>query len=234
MPAPRIASELPPDVLEALNQKLRNRAITYASISKWLRERGWNMSPMVVRTYAHSAELRRSKRHADLKIELTLTPEHLKEYETLLSDVRTTQRIAEAWLAARGYRIGSTAVRTHRLRHLEAFDRIRDSAKVAEALVAVASEQGPTKMAQGVAMRGEQVVFEQLMKLPEKEALDPQMLTEHLKNACVALKSRHTLEQMRSEFEKANRLAVAACQDAAKKGASGKDVVLRMKEILGV
>lgn len=234
MPAPRVASELPQDVLDELNRRLRNHAISYASIARWLHERGWKMSEFVVRTYAIGARLRRPTRRADLKVELLLTPAHLKEYEDFLDDLRHNQCQAERWLHEKGYQIGATAVRKHRLRHLEAFDRVRNSAKVAKAVVELAADKGGIVMAEGAATLCEQAVFEQLMRVPEGAQFDPQALAEHLQNVTTAMKSRHTFEQIRAAYDKTQRQAISAGQEAASKGASGKDVVLRMKEILGV
>jgi hypothetical protein len=233
---PRLTRELPEHLAAPLAEKLKDLRLTFVDVAKWLTDSGHRATPHQVRQYAMHARLREPKYLQELKIDKTLSPEHAAEYERFLSDRRHTLDDAEAWLEARGYVISRSATDTHRRRFRQMQRNMRASARLATAMTSKAAEgpAGRLIFADGMMLRSEQVLMEQLVGINELEQVSP----DQLKNlsTCVAstVASRERYEAVRARFEASNRKALRAAQRLAKSGASGKDVVARMQEIMGV
>ena len=231
---PKLMRLLPPERRAELNQRLSTEQTSYTDLAAELREQGLDVNGDHVRNYAIFMGLAKRRSLRATKIESLLSPEHAKEYEALLADRRTTAKTASAWLTDRGYDIGARSLATHRRRFLDTLDRVRHSAQIAGAIVDIAREKGQIVIGDAMLTRCEQVLFEQLMRLQEDEEIDSKTLSELCKSVSSAMGSRKTMEAIRSEFEEQKRKAARAAEDAVKRGATGQEVVDRVKEILGV
>jgi hypothetical protein len=125
-------------------------------------------------------------------------------------------------------------VQNHRNRHLDWLEGVNESARSSRAIIQVVREHGTAVMSEGMLTTLEQVLFEQVCRLRADEKVPARELAELTKSVTTVLTGRETMESIRREHEEAVRKAAAACEAAAKRGASGKDVVARMREILGV
>jgi hypothetical protein len=233
---PRLARELPEHLAAPLAEKLKDLRLNYNDIAEWLTGAGHPATPAQVRAYAMHARLRERKYLAELKVDKLLTPGHSEEYESFLADRRHTLDDAEAWLKERGYTVSRRATDEHRRRFRLAVNSMRDSARLATAMTGEAAKgpEGRLTFTDGMMIRSEQVLMEQLVNINEKQEVEP----ERLKNlsGCVAsaVAARERYETVRAQFEARNREALRAGQQLAKAGATGKDVVARMQEIMGV
>jgi hypothetical protein len=219
-----------------LDERLRERRETYEELATWLRSRGYpGIGYKNIRNYAVAEKLRPSRRAPLLKIDRLLSPEHRAGYEQFIADPRVTNRDAMRWLSKHGYDVRLSAVRIHRQRFVDALANIRDSARVATEVVTITRTAGAAKLSEGVVAKLEQVIFEQLFKLKErKKKIAPRDLSELAKCIAQTVNTRDAIESIRAKFEEEKRKASKAAEDAAKGGATGKDVVVRMREILGV
>ena len=232
---PKIIRLIPRDRRAALDEQLRDERLSYTDLARELNAQGWDVSREHVRNYALHMGLRTQRPNPVTKIEALLTPEHRTEYEALIADPRTTLDAATEWLRGRGYPVGRKSTGTHRSRFLVTLKRVRDSARLAGEMIRLGhGNAGTTAMSGGMLVRCEQVLMEQLVRLREQDAIDTKQLAELCKMVNGAVVARETLEATERENERAKRRAVEEGERLSKAGASGKDVVERMKAILGV
>lgn len=228
---PRILQIIPADQRGPLDEMLRDENVTYKQVVQAMRDRGWAVSLGMVRSYALGTKLRTSRQHATTKVERMLTPEHRAEYEALLKDPRTTDAQAAHWLRVRCYPDGPA----HRREFRDTLKRVAESALLAAELMRLGhGETASTTMSGGMLVRCEQVLMEQFLRLDERGEIDPKVLGDMTRMVAGAVSARDTLESIGRENERAKRRAAEECQRLGDSGASGKDVVERMREILGV
>ena len=227
--------KLPEAVRKALDKKLRDRTIPLRVIAKWLSDKGYPVTKSPIRRYAVATGIRPPTPRQFLRVDQTLKEEDRAAYEALLSDPRTRIEDCQAWMKARGYpKLGRYALGTHRIRFRDKLDGVRQSARFARAIAQVARENGDAAMSDGMLTRFEQVLLEQLVRLEEHDKLELKDLTEMSKCVSSAVGSRERFEELRREHEAIKRRAAEECERLRDSGASGKDVVARMREILGV
>ena len=233
--APRLNSLFSAEQLKEVDEQLRDTRHSYAAVARWMAMRGWHATAGQVRSYALHGRIRPRRASTTMKIDTMLSPEDLKAYEELLSDRRTTRGVALEWLKARGYEVGGQAVGTYRRRFLEKLDSVRDSARMAGAIITIAREQGSAAvLADGMLSKCEQVLMEQFTRLPERGDIDARTLSELCKAVGGAMQARETFEAIRRGFEQDKHKAADAAESAARGGASAKEVAERVREILGV
>jgi methyl-accepting chemotaxis protein len=122
----------------------------------------------------------------------------------------------------------------HRQRFLETLESVRHSARLASSIAQVARENGEVVMSDGMLTRFEQVMLEQLARGADGSPIPAKDLADMSKSVAAAVGSRERFEAMRREFEQAKHKAAEAAEDAAKGGATGREVVERVREILGM
>jgi hypothetical protein len=231
---PKLMLELAPELAKELDGKLADLRLRYPEVAEWLTARGHPATWRQVRAYALHAGLREKKSLFIQKVERVLNPQDLAEYHALLKDARTTLADAQSWLKARGYHdIGGGAVWAHRRRFRLTLIEARKSALAAEAIADALIGKDPATMTRGAQSRAEQVLFEQLMRLNANGEIDPKRLTEMFRSVGEAVASRETVESMRRQFEAEKRDAARNADQLARRGASGKEIAERVKDILG-
>jgi hypothetical protein len=219
---------------QALDELLAKSKPMLVEVRQWLVDRGYAISPSSVRNYVYATTPRKPKQRRFTKVEQSLSPEDRREYEALIADPRTSTLQAKGWLLSRGYRISRDTVDRHRTKYLDMLDAVNEGARFAQAAVQLVRQQGTAVVSEGMLMRLEQVLTEQMALLKKGERVESRDLLELSKSVTGAVAGRETMEAIRREHEASKRKAAEAGEAAAKKGASGKDVVLRMREILGV
>ena len=80
----------------------------------------------------------------------------------------------------------------------------------------------------------EMQLMERLTELKNDKSVTPEQWLIFCKTLSGAVSSRKVVNAMRVEFEERAKAAAKVAEDAAKQGATGQEVVERMKEILGV
>ena len=236
MPAiPKLVRVLAPDQLIEFEKLLRERRHAADEMTAWLAARGVKVNPATVRKHAKRIGAAEPNPQRFTKVDKVLKPEDRDAFDALLADARKSTQDAVDWLKARGYPpIHYDTVMRHRARELEKLDDVRDSARFAEAAVALVRRHGTAVMSEAMLTKLEQVLMEQLVQLKRDEPANARDLSQLAKSVMSAVAGRGTMESIRREHEEAMRKAAAACEAAAKQGASGKDVVARMREIMGV
>ena len=226
---------LKPSVRRTLDRKLADRTIPLNLLVEWLGARGYKVNRAALRRYADFLGFRRIRHSRFLRVDLLLSERDRPAYEKLIADPRTTPEQCAQWLNEHGYpHVGDAAIRRHRNRFLDKLDGVRHSARFAQSIVEVARENGQQAMSDGMLTRFEQVMLEQLVQLEEHNKIDVRELGEMGRCVAAAVGSRERFEELRRAFVEEKRKAADACEAAVKKGATGKDVVARMREILGV
>jgi hypothetical protein len=225
---------LTPRHRKEFERKLAERHLTYDQLSDWLKARGYRVRREAIWRYASATGHRRARPNVFLRIDRILSPEDRVAYEALIGDPRTTNEAALAWLKEHGYSASDSAVARHRRRFIDMLDNVRESARVASEIVQITRVPGAAQLSEGMLAKMEQVILEQLVRLKERGRIHPKDLSELTKSVSQAVNTRETLEAIRREFEQEKRKAAEAGEAAVKSGATGKDVVVRMREILGV
>lgn len=158
------------------------------------------------------------------------------EYERMLENPCTLLKDLAAWFATRGHRVCLTSIRRHRNRHLAAYQQLRLAARTSAAFSDIVHRDG---RGGGAFIESAQAEFEmKFMQGIQQLGKDPNIPAEQWLVLCKALsgtvESRRVVNAMRIEFEERAKKAAKECREAAERGASGKDVVARMQEIMGV
>ncbi len=231
---PKIIRLLEPADRAELDRLLRERRLTYDEVLAWLATRGCPTSNLTLRKYAVREGLRPARKHDFLRIDKTLSPEDRAAYEAMLTEPTTTIVVARKWLADRGYSFAGDTVGTHRRRFLDSLVTLRQTARLASAITDLARKHGDVTMSNGMLTRFEQVMLEQLVRTQEGGHIPAKDLVDMSKSVSAAVGSREQFEAMRRELEEAKRKALEVADTAARGGATGKEVVERVREILGV
>lgn len=177
------------------------------------------------------------------KVEQILSPEHLREYEALLRDPRTTVMKAHTWLAERGYKVGYAAVGRHRRRFDRDVQSVRKTAMLAEHFAHASKTGGLAAISDATLARFQQVLLERLMTL---DGDDPKARStrdfssrewlEMSKAIGETVSARRNLEALRNEFDERARKAAEAVEGEAgkRKSFDGVRLANTVRRILGV
>lgn len=233
-PITKLIRILPMAQREELNRHLRERRLTFNELRQWLATQGFRVSYTAVRRYAIAEGIRQVSPRTLLRIDRMLSPEDRAAYETLLANPRTSVAEARAWLRDRGYSASAPTVSAHRRRFLTKLDGVRETARLAASIAEIAREHGDVAMSNGMLTRFEQVMLEQFMLAREGGQIPAKDLADMSKSVAAAVGSREQFEAMRREFEETKVKATEAAEHAAKGGATGRQVVERVREILGM
>jgi hypothetical protein len=156
------------------------------------------------------------------------------EYEKLLENPCTLLKDLAAWFAAKGHKICLTSIRRHRNHYLADYRQVRLAAKTSAAFSDIVHRDG---RGGGAFIESAQAEFEmKFMQGIQKlgQAVEPEQWLILCKALSGTVESRRVVNAMRLEFEERAKRAAKECEEAARQGASGKDVVARMQEIMGV
>lgn len=156
------------------------------------------------------------------------------EYERLLENPNTMIKDLQAWFTARGQYVNQTAINVHRHRHQEQFDKVRSASRMAEAFCEVVRKNGAGRFVEASQGRFEMMMMENLFKMTDAEKFEPKDWQAWGKALNEVRSSRQALEEMTINFERKANEATKAAESAANAGETGRQVVERMKEILGV
>src|SRR4051794_26123627 len=179
------------------------------------------------------------------KVERLLSPQHLKEYRELLSDPRTTVKIAHAWLRAREYDIGYSAVARDRRRFDQDLVEVRKTAMLAGQFAEASKGGGLAVLSDARVARFQQVLLQRLMGMDKPGApaaekssdFTPAQWLELAKTVAASVNARRSLEALRADYEDRARQAAEAVEKAAganRKPLDGVAVANAVRRILGV
>jgi hypothetical protein len=205
-------------------------------MAAWLAQRGHTVNVATVRKHARRiGALRAPGPRRFTAIDKMLKPDDRQPFEDLVGDPRVRTQDAIDWLCRRGYRrVHPQTVEKHRARVLDRLDAVARSARFARAMVQFVRAQGTAVVSDGMLTKLEQLLLEQLSRLESENKLQPHDLVDLTKSVTGAVTGRDTFEAMRRELEEAMRKAAVAGETAARQGATAKDVVARMRQIMGV
>ena len=157
------------------------------------------------------------------------------EYEALLENPNTLLKDLQAWFAARGLYVNKTAINVHRHRFLAVYERVREASRLAAGLNEVVRRSGnPAVFSEAAQAHFEMKLMQKFAELKDEPDVSPDVWQSYVKTLGGMVQSRRHIEGLRDAYERKAAEAARAGEDAAKKGATGKDVVARMREILGV
>ena len=160
------------------------------------------------------------------------------EYERLLRDPNTMLKDCAAFFAGRGMPVTQSAIHRHRQAFLADFRQVRHAAQSAAAFCEIVRKQGGeaggaafVEAAQG---HFEMKLMQTMSELDDPGKLTPEQWERYGKTLKGSAATRRDLEQMREEYRRRVAEAAKAAEEGMKKGATTKDVVARMREIMGV
>ena len=168
------------------------------------------------------------------KVDAVLTDEQRADYERLLARPTTTVADLRAFLRACGHRVCRSAVSRHRRSWNADLKRLREVARMAASFCELSRTHGAGAVAEASHARFEMMLMESLFQLPGARQIPPAEWQQMSRTLQGVIATRRTVEAMRAEYDAKAKAAAAAAERAAGQGASGPEVVARMKEILGV
>jgi hypothetical protein len=148
---------------------------------------------------------------------------------------RTVDELA-GWMKERGHELSRTAVWNWKRsfdeqRMRERFSR---SAELATAIRDAAKTGGAVQISEAAMLQLSQVIFEQAAKLQADGEVDSQDILRLTASIKSLMDSTQRANAIRADFETREKAAVDAASKAAEGGASGEEIVARMREALGV
>lgn len=179
-------------------------------------------------------QTRRPSPFKHFKVDEVLSDADRPEYERLLSHPKTTVKQLQAFLLCKGHHVCRSAVQRHRQNHHGEFKRLREVARIAESFCELARDHGPGVIAEASHARFEMMLMENLFKMPGASEMPVDEWQQMAKTLSSAVATRRSVEEMRAGYERRAREAAELVEKANQNDVSGKDVVARMKEILGV
>jgi hypothetical protein len=173
-------------------------------------------------------------RFKHFKIDELLAAEHREEYEKLLDDPTSTLPKLQRWLRERGVNVSHTAVSNHRTHRFLDLKGLREAAQMASTFCAVSRKHGAGAIAEANHAKFEMMLMQNLFNMQGAPEMPREQWQSMAKLVGSALANRRTVEELREGYEQRAKQAAEETARAMKGGVSGKDVVARMKEILGV
>ncbi|CAA9412841.1 MAG: hypothetical protein AVDCRST_MAG64-2414 [uncultured Phycisphaerae bacterium] len=166
------------------------------------------------------------------KVDVLLKAADRPAYDAVLSDPRTTGTSAWAWLKGRGYRVGLTAVLNHKRQFDRDHEQLRHAARAAAAYASAAdSLGGPEAFGAAALTKINELAMAHLFPPGEPgaaPAVTSAVLNELARTIDKALAARGRLESLRPKLAELRR------GPEGRAGATGPEVVQRVREILGV
>lgn len=169
------------------------------------------------------------------KIDDVLAEEHREMFRELLRQPAMTIDGLCEWLGAKGYRISRSAVGGYRQNFNKVLEDVRRSSEMAGAFVEMAKKSGGAELAGASLSRFQQLLMEKLMSLSsEEDGIDAGELMKLSIALKTAVGAQRGIEELRMEFAKKQKEAVAEAEKMARAGGSTTDVVSKVREILGI
>lgn len=163
-------------------------------------------------------------------------PEDREAFEQHARDLGRTIDECHDWLQTRGYVISRSAVGTWK----QWFDgqlmaeRMTGSGKLAKAFLDAAKSGDGLSIPDAAVLQISQLIFE----AGARASAGGDVKTDELKDMSLALQrlmlAKARLEATRSEFIQRQKAAIAEAEKTVKTGATGEQVVNRMRELLGL
>jgi hypothetical protein len=202
------------------------------SLGRFLRPDG---SPAPLPDPAAKKPRRRPPMFKHFKVDHVLADEDERtEYERLVADPKSTARQLQAWLRARGHRVCRSAVLRHRQASALDLRAVKECSQMAAAFCELTRRHGPNVVAEANHARFEMLLMQSLFKMKGAPTMPPEEWQRMSKLTSAAVATRRSVEEMREEYDRRAKQAADEAAAAAAKGATGKDVVARMREIMGV
>jgi uncharacterized protein DUF3486 len=173
-------------------------------------------------------------RFKHFKIDELLPPEHREAYEALLDDPTSTLPSLQRWLRAHGVNVSHTAISNHRTHRFYDLKGMREAAQMASTFCALSRKHGAGAIAEASHAKFEMMLMQNLFNLRGAPEMPREEWQSMAKLVGSALANRRTVEELREGYEHRAKQAAEETERAMKRGVSGKDVVQRMKDILGV
>jgi hypothetical protein len=156
------------------------------------------------------------------------------EYEKLLANPNSTIRGLQAWLHAKGLKVSRGSVDRHRRAFRRGFSKVQTAARMAQAFCRVVRNEGAGALVEASQGAFEMCLMERLFELKDDNRIAAGEFEKWGKMLRDATANRRSVEQMREEIDRKAADAAKVIDAEIKSGATGKDVVARMREILGV
>jgi hypothetical protein len=177
---------------------------------------------------------RRPTQFKHFRVDAVLTDAQRSDYEKLLAKPNTTVKQLQAFLRDRGHNVCRSAVQRHRHSFHTELRRLKEVARMAQTFCELTRENGPSTIAEASHARFEMMLMQSLMNRPGVEGMPVAEWREMSRTLQGVVATRRSVEEMRQEYEDRARNAAAEVEAATDQGAAGKDVVARMRDILGV
>lgn len=177
---------------------------------------------------------RRPTQFKHFRVDEVLTDEQRKEYERLLARPTTTVKDLLAKLREWGHPVCRSAVSRHRRSWSADVKRLREVSRMASTFCELARERGPGVIAEATHAKFETDLMASLFNMPGAEDRPLAYWQQMSRTLGGVVATRRSVEEMRTEYDQKIKAAATEAGKAADSGASGKDVVARMREILGV
>lgn len=169
------------------------------------------------------------------KIDDVLEKDDLESFRALMRQPAMTIDGLCEWLGVKGYRISRSSVGGYRQNFNKVLEDVRRSSEMAGAFVQMAKNSGGAELAGASLSRFQQLLMEKLMSLSsEQDGVDAGELMKLSIALKTAVGAQQGIEELRLEFAKKQKEAVAEAEKMAKAGGSPVDVVSKVREILGI
>jgi hypothetical protein len=134
------------------------------------------------------------------------------------------------FLKKHGEYVCLAAIKRHRAKHRDRFREVRETAAMAEAYCRVLNRHGGSAFVGAAQGRFESMLMKDLMEMDDKPKLNPEEWATWAVAINKAANTRKNVAELqREEYERRAKEALKVAEKV-----TGKDVVMRMKEILGV
>ena len=173
-------------------------------------------------------------RFKHFKIDELLPAEHREAYEALLDDPTSTLPKLQTWLRERGVNVSHNAITNHRKHRYFDVKALREAAQIASTFCALSRKHGAGAIAEASHAKFEMMLMQDLFNLKGAPDMPREEWQSMAKLVGTAVSTRRSVEELREGYERRAKRAAEETEQAMKHGVSGKDVVARMREILGV
>lgn len=164
------------------------------------------------------------------KVHELLSREELSSLEEFAREPGRTIDECMEWLLAHGFNVSHGAVGNWKQK-FDLEDRVRSSSALAREFLAAAQEgKGSAAIADANLEKLQQMIFEQMLRLQEGDGPDTKELWALSMAVKNGVQGKRHVEKLKEEM----KTALASVEKDAKQGASGEDVVKKVREILGI
>lgn len=171
-----------------------------------------------------------------LKVHELLDAKALEELEAFAREPGRTVDEVWQWMKDRGHELSRTAAWNWQRSFNERLmaERFSRSGELAAAIRDAAKRGGAVAISEAAMLQLSQVIFEQAAKLEADGDVDSRDLLRLTSSIKSLMDSTQRAEQIKTEYERRTAAAVEEASKAVRNGATGEQIVLRLREALGV